>query len=130
MRVKGYFKSCAERSYDKKDGTKGRSIECMFAIEGERDEIRVSTWHDVAWCKERGITTGASGELNVHMGTNDRGYYEQVIWGFKTTEQLAKEQAEREASKSAVEHAAEVEAKTEAAIAQAEANGEQTDLPF
>lgn len=134
MRLRGYFKTCAERVYQRKDGTEGRSIECMFAVEGERDEVRVTTWHDRQWCEEHGIKTGASGELNMHMGTNERtGWYEQVIWGFKTTEQIAKEQAEREAASntpSATEHAAQTEAKAQAAVAEAQANGEETNLPF
>ncbi len=111
----------------------------MFAVENERDIIKVTTYHDQQWCMERGIHTGASGELNAHFGENERtGWYEQVIWGFKTTEQLAKEAAERAAAAEAKRQAMtpqektpEMEAIAQEKLAAAQADPEAgTDLPF
>lgn len=135
MILAGFFQSCCERTFTKKDGTEGKSIECMFQVAGERDVIRVTTWHDKEWCLEHGITTGAAGELRVHFGTNDRGYYEQSIWGFKTQAHIEAEEAEREKKAQAItpqEKTPEMQAAAEDMLKNAaEANkGAGDKLPF
>lgn len=132
MKLRGYFESVYERIYTKKDGTEGRTIEGMFKT--DFDTIRVSTWHDKQWCLEKGIKTGAAGELTAHFGTNDHGFYEQAIWGFKTQEQIAKEEAERAAKAQAVtpqEKTPEMEAAAAAKVEEAQNDPEAgKDLPF
>lgn len=140
MKLRGFFVSCKERVFDKKDGTQGKAIECRFQVAGERDIIRLSTWSSrgVEWCKENGITTGAAGEVNVRFGDNNYGWYEQVILGFKTQAQIEAEEAEREKKAQAItpqEKTPEMQAAAEAAVAaavEAAKNDPEagTDLPF
>ena len=128
MKLKGYFVSCAVKTYTKKDGTEGKSIEAMFAVQGETDVIRVSTWRDKDWCLQQGIKTGAAGELRMHFGTNDRGYYEQVIWGF---EPLEKQEATAAPNVAPQEKTPEMEAIAQEKLAAAQADAQAgTDLPF
>lgn len=137
MILAGFFQSCGERTYQKKDGTEGKSIECMFQVAGERDVIRLSTWSSrgVEWLQEHGITTGAAGEVNVRFGNNNYGWYEQVILGFKPQLQIEKEKAEAQKKEDAMkpqEKTPEMQAAAEDMLKNAaEANkGAGDKLPF